>query len=259
MPYAPPPPVSSLGRILMSRGATDVHEENKSMEMAVCVLLHRGLCGGSRKLGIGREPLTWCWLFFFLKKSQSLSFISASCWHKYDKANVSRRTRAPWLSLEPPFHNCWPVRWISETKSGRLPKTGMKHLAVLKSVVEAWLMALSFHWQPEKPEWAPLAVQVWTIAGSNGSGSSSSSGFVFSILKGNKIRQKVFQNKGRPGRRVTTKPRQNGRLSLCRDPFCCCCWSSADGCVQDGDAGDQWAELGSREDGKWLCLFICFC
>lgn len=132
MPYAPPP-VSSLGRILMSQGATDVHEENKSMETLVCLLLHPGLCGGSRNWARAADLV----LTVFLKKPQSLSSISASCWHKYDKANVSRRTRAPWLSLELPFHNCWPVRWISETKKGRLQMTEMKHLAVLKSVVEA--------------------------------------------------------------------------------------------------------------------------
>lgn len=39
-------PLSSLGRILMSGGATDGHEENKSMETVARLVMRCGLSGG---------------------------------------------------------------------------------------------------------------------------------------------------------------------------------------------------------------------
>lgn len=68
----PPPPVSSLGRMLMRRGATDGHEENKSTETRVCIVALAVAVGG-----IGREPPIWCWLFFFLRNPSPPLSVSA--------------------------------------------------------------------------------------------------------------------------------------------------------------------------------------
>lgn len=66
-----PPQSPPRGRILMSGGATDGHEENKSMDVMVRLVMHCGRSGGSGKLDggdggwLGRfrrspKPLTWC-------------------------------------------------------------------------------------------------------------------------------------------------------------------------------------------------------
>lgn len=91
----PPSPASSLGRILMSG-----REENKSV---VRLVMHCGISGGS-SMEVGSGSLeghqSHCLhVNCFWKKSQSLSFVSVSWCCKYDEANGSHSTRAPWLSL----------------------------------------------------------------------------------------------------------------------------------------------------------------
>lgn len=73
MPYAPPP-VSSLGRMLMRPGATDGHEENKSTETMVCLLTHCGLSGGS---GRNWARATDLMLTFFLRNPSPPLSVSA--------------------------------------------------------------------------------------------------------------------------------------------------------------------------------------
>lgn len=78
----------------MTGGPTDRHEENKSMDTRVRLVMHCGeqvnLKWDERSGSVGGHQKP---------SHQSPSYISVSCWHKYDEAESSRGTRAPWLSL----------------------------------------------------------------------------------------------------------------------------------------------------------------
>lgn len=68
-PSLPLSPVSSLGRILISGGATDGHEENKSVETMVRLVMRCVLSGGSGKL-VGGDG----WLRLFREVTRLTSF-----------------------------------------------------------------------------------------------------------------------------------------------------------------------------------------